>query len=244
MCIIDLGHNATHVVPVMGDTIVWNAVRRSVISQRILTNLLKETLSFRQWDMMDEPWLVGHIKERCCFVASKAGRRGDIIDLEADRPSSWSYAGMIEMCQDLPQRKNPLVVEYILPDYSPSSKEKLGYVRSRKSMKDAADDLDTFIASGTTANGAHSAKEGQKSTSDNEEEDDDSGDDFHEGSPNSPAPKKTKVQKVKAAVSKDEEESEQVLILERERFQIPEVMFDPGIIGACCIHGFAVLSRS
>jgi actin-related protein 6 len=237
MCIIDLGHNATHVVPVKGDAIIWSAVRRHVISQRILTNLLKETLSFRQWDMMDEPWLVGHIKERCCFVASTAGRRGDAIDMEMNPPSSWSYAGMLEMCQSLPHRKNPVVVEYILPDYSASSKEKLGYVRGNRGAKGPVEDLNTFIAGSSNftsiLEGRQKRNIDQKDGSD-DEDDEESDDDFREGSPDEPASKKQKRPKKKAAVEKrqeDEESEEQVLVLERERFQIPEVMFDPGIIG-------------
>ncbi len=35
----------------------------------MLINLLKETLSFKQLDMMDESWLVTRIFERTAFVA-------------------------------------------------------------------------------------------------------------------------------------------------------------------------------
>lgn len=247
MCIIDLGHNATHIVPVMGDTIVWSAVRRHVVSQRILTNLLKETLSFRQWDMMDEPWLVGHIKERCCFVASKAGRRGDATKMEMDPPSTWSYAGMIEACQNLPPRKNPIIVDYVLPNYSASSKETLGYVRGRRDANWAFEDLDSFIAGSIIFNseGAQKRETFQEDDVEDNDEEDESDDDFREVSPAQPAPrrqeqkqrqkqKQKQPKENKAAVDegqKNEETEEQVLVLERERFQIPEVMFDPGIIG-------------
>lgn len=100
MCIVDLGHGASHIVPVIGDAVIWRAARRHVISQRLVTNLLKEALSFRQWDMMDESWLVGHIKETCCFVAGNAGRRGDGVEALIDiNCSEWSFAALTEMCQ-------------------------------------------------------------------------------------------------------------------------------------------------
>ena len=34
-----------------------------------LTNYLKELISFRQYNMMEDTWLVNALKERLCFVA-------------------------------------------------------------------------------------------------------------------------------------------------------------------------------
>jgi actin-related protein len=73
------------------------------IGGKLLTNLLKETLSFRQWDMMDETCLVSAIKERCCFIAQRAGsrqRRGAKIDLDgvlAKSANEWTHAEMAEL---------------------------------------------------------------------------------------------------------------------------------------------------
>lgn len=229
MCIIDLGHNATHVIPMIGDVVVWRSVRRHIITQRMLTNLLKETLSFRQWDMMDEPWLVGHIKEQCCFVASQAGRRGDVIDFKKEPPSIWTYAGMLEMCHNVPLSKNPLAVEYILPDYSLSSKKKLGYLKGCRDGQ-SRKDLDTFIANaGDVEINVVSTKRGKEEGVTEEEEEEESDDDFEEDSPRPSAPKRQPKNKANK-VDKDEE-MEQILVLDRERFQIPEAMFDPGIVG-------------
>jgi actin-related protein len=231
LCIIDLGHNATHVVPVQGDSIVWSAVKRHIISQRILTNLLKEALSFRQWDMMDEGWLVGHIKERCCFVAGSAGRRGDKIDTTTESASQWSYAGMVELCSALPRHKNPLALEYVLPDYSLSStKGKLGYIKGQED-RTVAKDLDSFIV------GANSVPMHGEGRRDNDREDeegeeqDDSDNDYQEGEADLPSPVKQPKPSVDQKETEVDEDMEQVLLLERERFQIPEAMFDPGIIG-------------
>jgi hypothetical protein len=227
------------VVPVLGDAILWSSVRRHIISQRIITNLLKEALSFRQWDMMDESWLVGHIKEQCCFVAASAGRKGDSIHSNIEAPSKWSYAGMIELCAALPRHKNPIAQEYVLPDYSiSSSKGKLGYIRGRKDG-DAAKSLDHFITGDVTAlhvraGGEEVREEDGNHDSDTEGDDDDDeqDDDFNEETSDIPDQRmKAKKATVNARQVEADEETEQVLLLERERFQVPEAMFDPGLIG-------------
>lgn len=260
MLIVDLGHSGTHTVPIVGDSIIWKATRRHVISQKLLTNLLKESLSFRQWDMMDEAWLVGHIKESCCFVASSSGRRGETIGNTS--PSKWSFAALVEMCESTSKQKNTIVQEYVLPDYANlSHASKYGYLRKGpgSSAADAASaeklqklNDDEFISDDSVAKrtALTGIKSNEKADGDSEEDGDDSSDyDFdaaisgNESADDTEAqrPKKKqkkakqKVQTKKAVAPKnsnnEEEEPEQVLILERERFQVPEVMFNPGIIG-------------
>ncbi|KAE8259645.1 hypothetical protein A4X13_0g882 [Tilletia indica] len=73
LLVVDLGHSSTNVVPLICAQAQWNAARRLDVGGKLLTNLLKETLSFRQWDMMDETWLIQAIKERCCFLAPGPG---------------------------------------------------------------------------------------------------------------------------------------------------------------------------
>ena len=36
---------------------------------KLLTNHLKELVSFRQWNMMDETYIINDVKESCCFVS-------------------------------------------------------------------------------------------------------------------------------------------------------------------------------
>jgi actin-related protein 6 len=84
MLIVDSGFSFTHVVPLMEGKVVWSAVKRSValiypnelyltqrrldVGGKLLTNQLKELVSFRQWNMMDETYIMNHVKETCCFV--------------------------------------------------------------------------------------------------------------------------------------------------------------------------------
>jgi len=84
--VIDSGFSFTHVVPLLSGRIVWNAVKRRAISShrqgcslqlhkrldvggKLLTNQLKEVVSFRQWNMMDETYIMNDVKESCCYVS-------------------------------------------------------------------------------------------------------------------------------------------------------------------------------
>lgn len=44
------------------------ALLRLDVGGKLLTNQLKELVSFRQWNMMDETYIMNHVKETCCFV--------------------------------------------------------------------------------------------------------------------------------------------------------------------------------
>jgi hypothetical protein len=40
------------------------------VGGKLLTNQLKELVSFRQWNMMDETYIMNHVKESCCFIST------------------------------------------------------------------------------------------------------------------------------------------------------------------------------
>lgn len=39
------------------------------VGGKLLTNNLKELVSFRQWDMMEQTYIVNDVKEKCCYVS-------------------------------------------------------------------------------------------------------------------------------------------------------------------------------
>ena len=39
------------------------------VGGKLLTNHLKELVSFRQWNMMEETYIVNDVKEKCCYVS-------------------------------------------------------------------------------------------------------------------------------------------------------------------------------
>lgn len=98
--VVDAGFGASFVVPhvVAGANIVpvAAAVRRVDVGGKVLTNVLKEAVSFRHWNMMQEVALVRDIMERVCFV-------------------SQDFARDIRDAAHVPSR------HYLLPDYSTSA---------------------------------------------------------------------------------------------------------------------------
>ncbi|KAH9949784.1 actin family [Amylocystis lapponica] len=98
MLVIDSGFSFTHVVPILEGSVVWSAVKRIDVGGKLLTNQLKELTSFRQWNMMEETYIINDVKESCCYV-------------------SMDYKRDLEACRADPH-KNDIVQEYILPDFS------------------------------------------------------------------------------------------------------------------------------
>lgn len=81
------------------------------IGGKFLTNYLKEVISYRHYNMMDETHLINKVKESCCFISQ---------DFSADLESIKAKKGG--------------EVKYVLPDYSHS---KEGYVlKEGQTIKD------------------------------------------------------------------------------------------------------------
>ena len=107
MLVIDSGFSYTHVVPIFDGTVIWEATKRYVahhtidctlptshlrldVGGKLLTNQLKELVSFRQWNMMDETHVMSDVKEACCFVSKQFVR-----DLEICRHEGSSVPARI-----------------------------------------------------------------------------------------------------------------------------------------------------
>jgi len=72
-----------------------HAATRIDVGGKLLTNLLNELISFKEINLQGETHLVNDIKEALCYVSTDFQRE-------------------LEICQ---QRANPIVKEYMLPDY-------------------------------------------------------------------------------------------------------------------------------
>lgn len=94
--VIDLGYSFSHIVPFVKGKKVLPAVRRIDVGGKLLTNHLKEVISYRQLHVMDESYVINQMKEDSCFV------------------SQDFYADMRIAQKKLPE--NHIVREYVLPD--------------------------------------------------------------------------------------------------------------------------------
>ncbi|KAI9668776.1 MAG: Actin- protein 6 [Alyxoria varia] len=107
LLLIDSGHSHTTVTPLLNGRPLQAAIRRLDVGGKVLTNRMKELISLRQFNLMDDPHLVSQIKEDTCFVSREFPR-----DLERARAGDPS-----------------IVVDYVLPDYHSTTR---GYVRRRE----------------------------------------------------------------------------------------------------------------
>lgn len=108
--VVDSGFSFTHVSPYVhsakyGYLKFKSAVRRIDIGGKALTNHLKEIISYRQMNVMDETYVINQCKEDICFVAQ---------DFEAK----------LRECEQ--HRHSKIARDYILPDFT---NVKRGYVR-------------------------------------------------------------------------------------------------------------------
>lgn len=67
--VVDSGYSFTHIIPFINGQPVLLGIRRLNVGGKVLTNYLKETVSFRYYNMMQETYLMNQIKEACCYVA-------------------------------------------------------------------------------------------------------------------------------------------------------------------------------
>ncbi|BBN03542.1 actin-related protein 6 [Marchantia polymorpha subsp. ruderalis] len=105
--VVDAGFSFTHAVPVFDGFVVNHAARRMNLGGKALTNYLKELVSYRAWNMMDETYIMEDVKEKLCLCS---------LDTAADLDVARSRG-----------RSNYFLCDYILPD---GIKHKRGFVKN------------------------------------------------------------------------------------------------------------------
>lgn len=67
--VVDCGFQGSICAPIIQGHIQYPATRRLDVGGKVLTNYLKETVSFRYYNMLEESALLSVMKERVCYVA-------------------------------------------------------------------------------------------------------------------------------------------------------------------------------
>lgn len=67
--VVDVGFSGTTVIPYVDYLPVVSSIVRLDVGGKLLTNRLKEFLSFSQVNVMDDTWLINYVRERCCVVS-------------------------------------------------------------------------------------------------------------------------------------------------------------------------------
>lgn len=109
--VVDSGFSFTHVVPICDGKILKEAVRRIDVGGKLLTNHLKEIISYRQLHVLDETYVMNQVKEDCCYVSNSFME--DLITTKKKR------------------KLNTVARDYILPDYT---NVKRGFIRPLEEM--------------------------------------------------------------------------------------------------------------
>ncbi|XP_050214908.1 actin-related protein 6 [Mercurialis annua] len=72
--VVDCGFSFTHAAPVFQNVTLNYAVKRIDLGGKALTNYLKELVSYRSINVMDESFIMDDVKEKLCFVSLDVAR--------------------------------------------------------------------------------------------------------------------------------------------------------------------------
>lgn len=104
--VVDTGYSFTNIVPYIKGKKYWAGIRRIDVGGKVLTNHLKEILSYRQLNVMDETYVINQVKEDSCFVSQNFMKDMEIASKKG--------------------AENPIAKDYVLPDYTSIRR---GYLR-------------------------------------------------------------------------------------------------------------------
>lgn len=96
--VVDSGYSFTHIVPYINDTKVKEGIRRIDVGGKLLTNHLKEIISYRQLHVMDETYVINQAKEDSCFVSQEFFKDMEVAKSKLEN--------------------NSITKDYVLPDYT------------------------------------------------------------------------------------------------------------------------------
>uniref|UniRef100_A0A3Q0SNK8 Actin-related protein 6 n=1 Tax=Amphilophus citrinellus TaxID=61819 RepID=A0A3Q0SNK8_AMPCI len=109
--VVDTGFSFTHIAPYCRSRKMKEGIRRINVGGKLLTNHLKEIISYRQLHVMDETHVINQVKEDVCYV------------------SQQFYSDM-EIAQAKTE-ENTVMRDYVLPDFSAIKK---GFCKPREEM--------------------------------------------------------------------------------------------------------------
>lgn len=96
--VVDSGFSFTHIIPYVKGNKFLNGVRRLNVGGKLLTNHLKDIISYRQYNVMEETYVINQVKEDTCYVAEN-------INEELKLAAKLGTA-------------NNIVRNYVLPDFN------------------------------------------------------------------------------------------------------------------------------
>ncbi|RUS92155.1 hypothetical protein EGW08_000008 [Elysia chlorotica] len=96
--VVESGYSFSHIVPFLKNKPLKEAIVRVNVGGKVLTNHLKEVISYRQLMVMDETYVINQMKEDVCYVSTHFNKDMNIARLKGPL--------------------NTISRDYILPDYT------------------------------------------------------------------------------------------------------------------------------
>ncbi|KAE8615180.1 hypothetical protein XENTR_v10008435 [Xenopus tropicalis] len=109
--IVDSGYSFTHIVPFCRSKKKKEGIIRINVGGKLMTNHLKEIISYRQLQVMDETHVINQVKEDVCYVSTDFYKDMETAKLKGE--------------------ENSVMVDYVLPDFSTIKK---GFCKPREEM--------------------------------------------------------------------------------------------------------------
>ncbi|KAI9532666.1 Actin- protein 6 [Dissostichus eleginoides] len=109
--LVDGGFSFTHIIPYCRSKKMKEGIRRVNVGGKLLTNHLKEIISYRQLHVMDETHVINQVKEDVCYVSQQFFKDMEISQMKGE--------------------ENTVVRDYVLPDFSSIKK---GFCKPREEM--------------------------------------------------------------------------------------------------------------
>ena len=97
--VVDCGFSFTHVVPFVRGKKIRESIKRIDVGGKLLTNHLKEIISYRQLHVLDETWVMNACREDCCYV-------------------SMDFQGDMKKASKRNSPENTVGRDYVLPDFT------------------------------------------------------------------------------------------------------------------------------
>ncbi|KAH1008210.1 actin-related protein 6 [Dendroctonus ponderosae] len=107
--VMDSGFSFTHIVPYVRGSKFLRGVRRVNVGGKLLTNHLKDIISYRQYNVMEETYVINQVKEDTGYVCADVKKEL----AEASKPFG----------------SNSIVKNYVLPDFNVIRR---GYIQETK----------------------------------------------------------------------------------------------------------------
>jgi len=218
-CVIDCGFSMTSIVPTVDANAIEKGIRRINIGGKLLTNLLKQTISYRKFNMMDEFYIVNEAKEALCFL-------------------SMNFDEEIKKTRDVREGCRWFDREFVLPDFSetfhgtvrlPAMLQRLQALEEKENLLQNIDKggIEMETKDDVDDKGIVEDQKPEVAADDEDEDNGDSDDETEEQ-----ARQRILKQREEERRRQDLEEIDrQALPLSVERFAIPEVLFRPSDIG-------------